>query len=174
MVKASFELAVASHPREGFVGWWSLLQILANEPGAMELRSCRRLELHRICQVNDQLGDDMLLYRIDNDKTLEWLTQASGPAVGEGLPPPPSLAPCADAETPSHPSCRLRRRSAGRRPSWASWRRRGRGRARARRSRRASRLHQRRPPPGPPPVLPLCLMAPRPRRRQCCLVRHCC
>lgn len=63
--------------RHGAQRYSPLEQILAAETGGayMPLRACRRLELHRICDVNDQLGDDMLLYRLNTEKTLIWLAQ---------------------------------------------------------------------------------------------------
>lgn len=51
----------------------------------MQLRGCPRLELHKICDVNDQLGDDMLLYRLDEGKVLAWLSEV-GIDVGLALP----------------------------------------------------------------------------------------
>lgn len=51
----------------------------------MQLRGCPRLELHKICDVNDQLGDDMLLYRLDEGKVLAWLSEV-GIDTGLGLP----------------------------------------------------------------------------------------
>ncbi len=52
-----------------------LEQILAAEgDGAyMPLKGCLRLELHRVCDENDQLGDDMILNRLNPDKALAWL-----------------------------------------------------------------------------------------------------
>lgn len=52
-------------------------QILAGESAGlyMQLRACRKLDLAKICDVNDQLGDDMLLYRLDPGKVTAWLSQ---------------------------------------------------------------------------------------------------
>lgn len=61
--------------KHGAARYSPLEQILAAEAeGAyMPLRKCQRLELHRVCDVNDQLGDDMILYRLNPDKALAWL-----------------------------------------------------------------------------------------------------
>ncbi len=67
-----------------------ILAAAANAPGAaphahhglMALRRCARLDLGKICDVNDQLGDDMILYRMNEAKALEWLKQASRASVG--------------------------------------------------------------------------------------------
>ena len=31
-----------------------------------------------ICDINDKLGDDMILYRLNRDKTLSWLKEKIG------------------------------------------------------------------------------------------------
>jgi hypothetical protein len=61
--------------KHGAARFSPLEQILAAEAdGAyMPLRKCQRLELHRMCDVNDQLGDDMILYRLNPEKALAWL-----------------------------------------------------------------------------------------------------
>jgi len=53
------------------------VQILAVDGAgwAMELRQCPSLRLDRVCDVNDKLGDDMLLYRLNEDKVMEWLAK---------------------------------------------------------------------------------------------------
>lgn len=61
-----------------------ILAAAANAPGAdrhahhglMALRRCAGLDLGKICDVNDQLGDDMILYRMNEGKALQWLKQA--------------------------------------------------------------------------------------------------
>ena len=60
-----------------YVTWPTLLQILAAESAGryMPLRLCQRLDLEKICEVNDQLGDDMLLYRLDTKKVMAWLAK---------------------------------------------------------------------------------------------------
>ena len=63
----------------------------------MPLRQCRSSQLERICEVNDQLGDDMLLYRIDTAKALAWIAQVASYVGGHiyiSLVPPPSLGVC--------------------------------------------------------------------------------
>jgi hypothetical protein len=45
--------------------------------GLMELRRCANLDLGKVCDVNDQLGDDCILYRMNEAKALQWLKQAS-------------------------------------------------------------------------------------------------
>lgn len=61
--------------KHGAAHFSPLEQILAAEADGlyMPLRTCQRLELHRMCDVNDQLGDDMILYRLNPEKVLTWL-----------------------------------------------------------------------------------------------------
>jgi hypothetical protein len=41
----------------------------------LPLSSASSWKLHEICDVNDKLGDDMILYRYNEEKTIEWLKQ---------------------------------------------------------------------------------------------------
>lgn len=62
-----------------------ILMAAANAPdaaphaqhGLLALRRCATLDLGKVCDVNDQLGDDMVLYRLNEGKALRWLAQAS-------------------------------------------------------------------------------------------------
>jgi len=54
-----------------------LEQLLAAEADEsyLALRQCQGLDLHLVCDVNDQLGEDMLLYRLNAEKTMDWLAK---------------------------------------------------------------------------------------------------
>jgi hypothetical protein len=39
----------------------------------LPLQDCAQWQLGDICDINDQLGDDMILYRLNMEKTLAWL-----------------------------------------------------------------------------------------------------
>src|SRR6056297_564578 len=54
-----------------------LEQLLAAEAddSYLALRQCKGLDLHLVCDVNDQLGEDMLLYRLNAEKTMDWLAK---------------------------------------------------------------------------------------------------
>lgn len=52
---------------------WTRLEESLQEEGMGWLLRCKHVKADTICDVNDQLGPDLLLYKLNEDKVMEWL-----------------------------------------------------------------------------------------------------